>query len=318
MIALAIPIAPSRGPTTSTEPVDASRGWTRFAPAPTGYLHLGHVANAIWVWGLAAATGSRVLLRIEDHDRERCRPEYDVAILEDLEWLGFEADAGPVRQSTDPAPYVAALDRLRNDGLVYPCDCSRSTFATWAASHGNSWQGRGCPRGCRMRDLVDDGALTLRIALGDGSERWNDVLVGPSGDDPSAAGDLAIRDRQGNWTYGFAVVVDDMRQSISLVVRGEDLVEATAAQIRLGQLLGRRDPPVFAHHPLIRKPGGAKLSKANGDTGVRDLRMAGADPAHVIGLAAVAIGLVPEGRPLPLSEAGGLVREAIRLARSRA
>jgi glutamyl-Q tRNA(Asp) synthetase len=298
--------------------VEAIGGWTRFAPAPTGYLHLGHVANAIWVWGLAAATGSRVVLRIEDHDRERCRPEYDFAILQDLEWLRFGAEAGPVRQSTDHAPYLAALDELRDRGLVYTCECTRSTFAAWAASHGNRWQGPGCPGGCRTRALVDDGAVTLRLTLGSRLEQWNDLLLGPSSDDPSATGDLAIRDRRGNWTYSFAVVVDDLRQSISLVVRGEDLIDATAAQIRLGQLLGRQDPPLFAHHPLIRKPGGKKLSKADGDTGVRDLRAAGANPADVVGRAAAAIGLVPDIRPVPASEAGALVRESIRLARSPA
>ena len=114
---------------------------TRFAPAPTGYLHLGHVANAIWVWGVAGATDGRVLLRIEDHDRERCRPEYDAALLEDLAWLGFVADEGPVRQSDDGAPYAAALERLRGEVLVYGCDCTRSTFAAWADEHGR--RGRG-------------------------------------------------------------------------------------------------------------------------------------------------------------------------------
>src|SRR3954470_14963454 len=112
---------------------------TRFAPAPTGYLHLGHVANAIWVWAMARDAGAAVLLRIEDHDRKRCRPEYDAALREDLAWLGFVPDEGPVRQSDDDAPYAAAVKRLTTDGLVYGCDCSRSTFETWAAAHGRRW-----------------------------------------------------------------------------------------------------------------------------------------------------------------------------------
>ena len=293
--------------------MEPSGGWTRFAPAPTGYLHLGHVANAIWVWGLAAVTGSRVILRIEDHDRERCRPDYDDGILEDLKWLGFRADTGPVRQSADAAPYLAALDRLRALGLVYACDCSRATFAAWAARHHARWRGPGCPGHCRTRALVDDGAVTLRVALGEGSEEWSDLLVGRSVGDPSATGDLAIRDRHGNWTYGFAVVVDDLRQSISLVVRGADLVESTAAQIRLGHLLRRPDPPSFAHHPLIRNSGGKKLSKADGDTGVRDLRAAGMEATEVIGLAAHAIGLGPEGSRVPAAAAGDVVREALTM-----
>lgn len=305
-------IVRSRGRTTSTESVEpVGGGWTRFAPAPTGFLHLGHVANAIWVWGLAAATDSRVLLRIEDHDRERCRPEYDASILDDLDWLGFVADAGPVRQRTEPAPYLAAVEQLEHGGVVYACDCTRSTWAAWAASHGGPWQGSGCPGGCRPRELVDDGRMTVRVALGEGTEDWNDLLLRHQGGNPSATGDLAIRDRHGNWAYGFAVVVDDMRQAISLVVRGEDLVEATAAQIRLGRLLGRREPPAFAHHPLIRKADGRKLSKAVGDTGVRDLRAAGQPPAAVIGAAAAAVGLLERARPISIGDVIDLVRDHV-------
>ncbi len=298
-----------RAPTTSTDPAAPVDGaWTRFAPAPTGYLHLGHVANAIWVWGLAGVTGRKVLLRIEDHDRERSRPEFDAAILEDLAWLGFEADAGPVRQQSSPGPYAEAVERLREAGRVYACDCTRSTVAAWSAAHGRPWHGSGCPGGCRARQLGDDSGLTLRSTLGEGLEAWGDVLLGPRDGDPSATGDLAIRDRNGNWTYGFAVVVDDLRQAVSLVVRGEDLVEATAAQVRLGRLLGRPTPPTFAHHPLIRKPDGTKLSKSDRDSGVRDQRAAGRDPADVIGAAASAIGLIAASRPVPPTEALGLIR----------
>jgi glutamyl/glutaminyl-tRNA synthetase len=265
------------------------------------------VANAIWVWGLAGATGSRVMLRIEDHDRERSRAAFDAAILEDLDWLGFTPDAGPVRQRENPEPYEAALDLLRMHRLVYACDCTRSTVAAWAAEHGRRWHGPSCPGGCRERELAEDDDLTLRIVLGTGDEAWDDRLLGPRSGDPSAAGDPPIRDRHGNWTYGFAVVVDDIRQAITLVVRGEDLADATPAQIRLARLLGRRAPLSFAHHSLIRKPSGAKLSKADGDTGVRDLRAAGLRPADVIGAAATAIGLLPRRRPVTTSEARMLI-----------
>lgn len=270
------------------------------------------MANALWVWGLAGITNSRVLLRIEDHDRERCRPEYDAAILEDLVWLEFEPDAGPVRQREDPEPYAAALGRLRADGLAYACDCTRSTFAAWTAEHGTAWRGPGCPGGCLTRNLADDGGLTVRVALGDGEERWDDLLLGSQTGVPVETGDLAIRDRHGNWTYAFAVVVDDLRQSISLVVRGEDLADATPAQIRLGRLLGRAEPPAFAHHALIRKPGGAKLSKADGDTGVRDRRTAGQRPEEVIGAAAASVGLIQAVRRVPASAARDLVRLWLR------
>ncbi len=262
---------------------------TRYAPAPTGFLHLGHVANAVWTWGLAASAGARVLLRIEDHDRQRCRPEYDAALLEDLEWLGFRADIGPVRQS-DPdsvAAYADALDRLRADGLVYGCDCTRSTFTAWAAANGRSWSGPGCPGDCRSRGVAGE---VPRVALGDGSEAWSDLLAGPCRGDVAPSGDLAVQDRHGNWTYGFCVAVDDLRQGVDLVVRGRDLLEATAGQIRLARALGRDTPPTFAHHPLIRGPDGRKLSKSDGDTGVRELRAAGRSAAEMIDMAAAATG----------------------------
>ena len=283
---------------------------TRFAPAPTGYLHLGHVANAIWVWGVATATHSRILLRIEDHDRVRSRPEYEAAILEDLEWLGFVPDDGPVCQSEAEAPYLAAMDHLRAASLVYGCDCSRSTFEAWARANGRLWHGPGCPGGCRERDL--DGPV-LRVALGGGSERWMDAMIGPCADDVAAAtGDLPIRDRDGNWTYGFAVVVDDLRQEIGLVIRGRDLLSATPAQIRLGRLLGRETPAVFAHHRLIRRPDGSKLSKADGDTSIRERRAGGRSAADLIGAAAVALGLIETARPITAGEVGQLVAGSVR------
>jgi len=262
---------------------------TRFAPAPTGFLHLGHVANAIHVWGAARATGAAVLLRIEDHDRVRSRPEYDAGLLEDLAWLGFEADEGPVRQSDPDArhAYTEALERLRADGRVYGCDCTRSTFAAWSAARGRSWTGIGCPGGCRERGL--DGPV-LRVALGGGSETWMDGLVGPCADDVAPHGDLVARDRHGDWSYGFCVVVDDLRQGVDLVVRGRDLLHATPAQIRLATRLGRATPPTYLHHRLIRRPDGSKLSKSSGDTGVRDLRASGHSAEAVIGMAATAVG----------------------------
>ena len=262
---------------------------TRFAPAPTGLLHLGHVANAVWTWGLARRAGAAVLLRIEDHDRGRCREAYDTALLEDLAWLGFEADLGPVRQ-TDPDAldaYETALARLRADGRVYGCHCARSTFAAWTAEHGRSWSGPGCPGGCRDRGV--DGPV-LRAVLGGGGESWMDVLVGPCRDDVAPGGDLPVRDRHGDWTYGFCVVVDDLRQGIDLVVRGRDLLGATPGQIRLARLLGRDTPPAYAHHPLVRRPDGRKLSKSAGDTAVRELRAAGATADEVIALATEATG----------------------------
>ena len=195
----------------------------------------------------------------------------------DLAWLGFQADGGPVRQTSPDAvaAYEAALAGLTERGLVYRCGCTRATFAAWAREHGSHWTGPGCPGACRTKALPGDAATSLRVALGAGEERFDDLRLGPGAGDPSATGDLVVRDREANWSYGFAVVVDDLRQGVDLVVRGEDLLPETARHIRLGRLLGRAEPPRFLHHPLIRKASGAKLSKSDGDTGIADLRAAG-------------------------------------------
>lgn len=282
---------------------------TRYAPAPTGYLHLGHVANAMWVWGVGRLAGARVLLRVEDHDRQRSRPDLAAALLEDLAWLGFIPDEGPVTQSAPEAvaAYRAAFDELAARGLTYRCGCTRATFAAWARAHGADWSGAGCPGACRTRALAGDAATSLRVAMGEGEEAFDDLLLGRRAAPVATTGDLVIRDRAGNWTYGFAVVVDDLRKGVDLVIRGEDLLEETPRQIRLAALLGRTTAPRFLHHPLIRKAGGAKLSKADHDTGVRDLRSAGATAAEVIA-EAVRLGSIP--RDVATAAAGAIAARA--------
>jgi glutamyl-Q tRNA(Asp) synthetase len=289
---------------------------TRFAPAPTGFLHLGHLVNVLYTWGLARATGGRVILRIEDHDRQRSRPWFEAALIEDLGRLGvipdepvlaaFGGGAGPTpyRQSDAGFAYEAALERLREARLVYACDCTRATFARWETERGRSWRGIGCPGGCRARGLHDDGGVTLRAAVGAGSERWVDLLAGPMADEPAAGGDLPVRDRLGNWTYGFCAVVDDARHGVDLVIRGRDLLHATPAQLRLARLLGRDVPPRFLHHPLVRRASGRKLSKAEDDTSVRSLLDAGHSPAGLFGLAARLAGLQPTDEPIDPADLG--------------
>lgn len=290
---------------------------TRFAPAPTGRLHLGHLANAIYVWGLARRAGGRVLLRIEDHDRQRCRPEYESALLDDLDRLGLAADEpttdelrrGPstYRQSDNDPVYLAALDRLADATQAYACDCTRSTFAAWRAANGRSWAGPGCPGECRNRNLTAGSALGLRLALGDGEEAWEDRLGGASHGPVAATGDLLVQDRNGNWTYALCVVVDDLRHGVDRVVRGEDLLDATPAQIRLGRLLGREAPPDFAHHPLVLRPDGSKLSKADRAAAVGDLLAAGKTPEALFGEAAYRVGLLTMSRPISFEEAVEIV-----------
>lgn len=264
---------------------------TRFAPSPTGYLHLGHVVNAIYVWGIARALNGRVLLRIEDHDRIRCRPEYDSALLDDLAWLGFEPDLGgdpPLRQSTATNVYEQALERLRETTLVYACECSRKDIG------GERYEGR-----CRERRLQPGPGRGIRVQLGNDDENFDDALLGRQIQTPAEqCGDLLANDRDGHWTYQFAVTVDDLRQGVTLVIRGADLVSSTGRQLMLARMLGRRNAPVFLHHPLIRDGLGEKLSKSAGDAGVRELRSAGVTAPEVIGIAAARVGLLNPGESI--------------------
>jgi glutamyl-tRNA synthetase/glutamyl-Q tRNA(Asp) synthetase len=254
--------------------------------------------NAIYVWGLARARHGSVLLRIEDHDRQRSRREYEAAILEDIEWLGFTPDEGrhPVlRQSDQPDAYGRALDRLRRAHHVYACACSRKTIG------GERYDGR-----CRAAGLADGKGRGLRVQLDTTDETFTDLRLGTTSQTPSLqCGDLLLRDREGQWTYQFAVAVDDDRQAITHVIRGEDLLASTGRQIALARMLGRNEPPLFFHHPLIMS-GGEKLSKSRGDTGVRELREAGISPAEVIGRAAHAVGLIDVMRPIPADDVATL------------
>jgi len=256
---------------------------TRFAPAPTGWLHLGHVASALHVWRLAREHGAEVLLRVEDHDRQRSRPEFEAALLDDLDWLGFVPDVYPTsafragrcesRQSDRLAIYEAEARRLIDAGLVYGCRCSRRDVAGAGGADGGDE--RRYPGTCADLGLpLDDHGWRLRIAPG--VETFDDLLLGPQAQDPAAeCGDVLIRDRLGNWTYQFVASVDDHLQGIDLVVRGRDLLASTGRQMRIARLLGRGAPARFAHHALIMKSPSQKLSKSDGNRGVRDLRARG-------------------------------------------
>lgn len=232
------------------------------------------MVNAIHVWETARAGGGRVLLRIEDHDRTRCRPEYEAAIREDLAWLGFVPDAEVPRQSERGARYAEVLADLERRGLAYPCTCSRRDIAAVSGDVFNE-ESR-YPGTCRARGVAPGATAARRVRMEPGVERFDDAILGSQAQDPDAqCGDVLVRDRAGNWTYQFAVTVDDWDQGVTLVVRGEDLLGSTGRQLRLARLIGRPDAPRFAHHWLIRRADGAKLSKSDGDTGVRELRAAG-------------------------------------------
>jgi glutamyl-tRNA synthetase/glutamyl-Q tRNA(Asp) synthetase len=279
---------------------------SRFAPAPTGYLHLGHVVNAIYVWGITRARGGRVLLRIEDHDRQRCRPEFAAAILEDLKWLGFEFDGPLVRQSDRGAVYDRALDGLRARGLVYACDCSRAKIAALSPVEGDELR---YPGTCAHKGLPEAPGLGLRVRLAPSVERFIDLRHGRQEQRPSEqCGDLLARDRDGHWTYQFAATVDDLEQEVTLVIRGDDLLPSTGRQIELARMLGRSQPPSFLHHALIMKSARQKLSKSDRDTGVRELRAQGWTAADLIGQAAARAGLIEKARPIEAREAEAIIQ----------
>jgi glutamyl-tRNA synthetase/glutamyl-Q tRNA(Asp) synthetase len=276
---------------------------SRFAPAPTGYLHLGHVVNAVYVWRETRARNGRILLRIEDHDRQRSRPEFEAALLEDLRWLGFAPDEPPVRQSERGAIYGEALGRLRSRGLVYACACTRADVGRpfQGRRHGEPESGDPervalhqnelrYPGTCADLGLPEGPGLGLRVRLEASDEGFVDLRHGPQTQRPSEqCGDLLVRDRDGNWTYQFAATVDDDVQGVTLVIRGDDLLASTGRQVQLARLLGRAEPPEFLHHPLIMKSSTQKLSKSDGDTGVRELRERGWTPQQVIDAAMSAL-----------------------------
>jgi glutamyl-tRNA synthetase/glutamyl-Q tRNA(Asp) synthetase len=276
---------------------------TRFAPSPTGRLHLGHVANAIHVWGVGRAQGGRVLLRIEDRDRQRCRREYESALLDDLAWLGFEPDAPPVRQSERDAVYRDAIERLARTGAVYGCICTRREIAVAGVAADELVY----PGTCRDRGIPLADGVGWRLRVEPGIERFDDAQLGAQEQEPAKqCGDLLVRDRLGNWTYQLVASADDWHQDVSLVIRGTDLLASAGRQIQLARRLGRREPPVFLHHPLVMKSATQKLSKSDRDAGIDALRAAGWSAERVIGEAAHRVGLLAAPAPLAARDLAGL------------
>ena len=221
-------------------------------------------------------------LRVEDHDAQRSRPEYEAALLDDLDWLGFAPDVFPTaafragrcdgRQSDRLRLYEDAAAKLSARGLVYGCACSRQDLGDASRYPGT----------CRDRGIAPGPGVVWRLRLAPGDETFDDWLMGPQAQNPaSQCGDVVIRDRLGNWSYQFVASVDDFLQGVTLVIRGRDLLDSTGRQIAIARLLGRTTPASFAHHGLIMKSPTQKLSKSDGDTGVRDLRAAGWSPDRV-------------------------------------
>ncbi len=268
---------------------------TRFAPSPTGWLHLGHVYAAVVARKRAEAAGGRFLLRLEDIDGARCRAEFAAGILEDMAWLGLGWDGGVRRQSEHVAEYGAVLAALRGRGLLYPCFCSRGDIAR-AASAPHGPEGAVYPGTCRglaaeagERRIAAGAAHAWRIDAGramaqSGRLSFWEEGVGRVACDPGAFGDVVLGRRDAAASYHLAVAHDDAVQGVTLVTRGEDLRPAAAVQRLLQAVMGWPEPR-YAHHRLLADAGGRRLSKRDGALSVRALRAAGHGAAAVLAMA---------------------------------
>lgn len=277
----------------------------RFAPSPNGYLHLGHAVSALLNAEMARAKGGRLLLRIEDIDTARCRPEYEAAIYDDLAWLGLQWESPVWRQSEHWDNYRAALTKLEAMGLVYPSFETRAEIGRLVAAR----EAQGVwPRDPDGAPLYPGSAKTMvngergrRMQFGEpyalrldlpaalarvGALTWAETGAGPAGEtgniaaDPAAWGDVILARKETPTSYHLAVVVDDAAQGITDVVRGSDLFYATAVH-RLLQTLLNLPQPRYHHHRLILDADGNKLSKSTQSTGLRELRAQGVSPAEI-------------------------------------
>lgn len=277
---------------------------TRFAPSPTGRLHLGHAASAFAVWDAARRAGGEVRLRIEDIDLTRCRPEYETAILEDLAWLGLAWD-GPVRrQSEHFADYRAVLDRLRARGLIYRCFRTRREIAASLPAGADpdeaGFTGRPLSADEEAERLARNAPFAWRLSLAKargllGEETFQTLHYDeetPSGRrivpvDPSPFGDVVLARKDTPTSYHLACCHDDALQGITHVVRGEDLRAVTAVHAVLQALMGW-PKPVYSFHPLLLGPDGRKLSKRNSDKSLADYRAEGMTPDDIRAMTAPA------------------------------
>lgn len=271
---------------------------TRTAPSPTGRLHLGHAYSALFAY--EAARGGRFLLRIEDIDRQRCRPEFEAGIVEDLAWLGLRWETPVRRQSEHLAEYAEAVARLRGLGLVYPCFCTRAEIAqSGQAPHGPDgpvYPGtcRGLDAAVREERIAAGTPYALRLDMSEALARagrldWRDRAHGLVPATPGIFGDVVIARKDIPTSYHLSVTFDDHLQGVTLVTRGEDLFDSTHVHRLLQALLGLATPE-YHHHPLVLGPDGRRLAKRAAAPTLRSLREAGHSPEDVRRMALDALG----------------------------
>lgn len=286
----------------------------RLAPSPTGVLHLGNARSFLLAWLDLRSRGGEVLLRIEDLDGPRVKAGAEAAAIEDLQWLGLDWDGAPVRQSERGALYEAALQRLAEQDLAYPCSCTRRDVELAASAPHPGEDGPIYPGTCRGRWASAAAARTatgrapcwrLRVpepGAAEGAIRFIDRVRGPVRADAGAElGDFVISKSSGSAAYQLAVVVDDAQQVVTEVLRGDDLLLSAARQLLLYRAL-RLPAPRFAHVPLILGPDGLRLAKRHGDTSLRHFRDAGLRPEQIVGWLAGVSGLRPDAAPCSARE----------------
>ena len=292
-------------------------GIIRFAPSPTGYLHEGHLLSALYVWAAAAKWDLKVHLRIEDHDQSRARPAYIEGIREDLAWLGFHYDSESI-QSARNEIYKAALQKLEEKSLVYPCYCSRKQLLAENPQSETGeivYQGK-CFKvvGSRKSEVgsIDTAPHNLRFIVPDKFIDWHDLRLGDFHENPKLqCGDFPIRDRDNQWTYQFAVCVDDIDENITHIVRGEDIRNSTARQIALMEALGRTERPIYLHHPLIVDENNKKLSKRELAHSLRQDKEAGITPEMLFGRVCYKARLTESDKPITLVDAMSIIMERL-------
>lgn len=288
----------------------------RFAPTPSGELHIGNARTALLAWLHIRHAGGQFVLRMEDIDKPRSRPELARGIVSDLRWLGLDWDEGPdvggpyapYEQSAREALYEEALRRLVADGRVYPCYCSRAELAAIAsAPHGLTSEGPAYPGTCRSLTAVERAARaaaktpSLRFAMPERPCAFDDMAAGRQLFAAGAGGDFVVRRADGIIAYQLAVVVDDAAMGITDVLRGWDLLDSTPRQLALYEALGW-PAPRFAHVPLLYGADGQRLAKRHGAVSLPALRAAGARPERVVGCLAYASGLLDRPEPATPAE----------------